>query len=172
MRVISNTTVLSNFARVGALPLLQHLFTPLYLPPEVYAEMQAAQAEGYPFFDGIEQQIAPFTAGGWLQLVSMDEPALRVFGDLPAKLHQGERACLAIAHQGDWLVLTDDRAARAEAQRQSIAISGSIGCLVLSVERGHTSLDQANHLLARMVAYGYHAPVSDLTGLVRPDRPV
>jgi predicted nucleic acid-binding protein len=67
-------------------------------------------------------------------------------------------------------VLTDDRAARAEAQRRSIAISGSIGCLVLSVERGHASLDHANHLLAQMVAYGYQAPLSDLAVLVKPDR--
>jgi predicted nucleic acid-binding protein len=55
-----------------------------------------------------------------------------------------------------------------EAQRQSIAISGSIGCLVLSVERGLASLELANRLLASMVAQGYHAPLTDLAALVKP----
>jgi hypothetical protein len=169
--VITNTTVLSNFARIGELALLQRLFGQLALPTEVYAEVQAAQAEGYLFFDGIEQQIAPFVPDGWLQLVSMGKEELRRFGALRAGLHGGERACLAVAAQRAWLLLTDDRAARAEAQRLAIAVSGSLGCLALSIERGLVAHEHANRLLAAMVAQGYHAPLTDLTVLLKPDSP-
>lgn len=170
MSVISNTTVRSNFARIGELPLLQRLFGQLYLPTEVYAEIQEAQAEGYIFFDGIEQQIAPFVTDGWLQLVSMAEEELRHFGAMSSGLHRGERACLAIASRRTWLLLTDDRAARMEAQRQMITISGSIGCLVLGVERKLVTLDQANGWLAAMIAQGYHAPLTDLVALLKTDK--
>lgn len=73
MNVISNTTVLSNFARIGQLVALQGLFGVLYLPTEVFAEIQEAQNEGYRFFEGIEQHVAPFVPDGWLHLVSMTE---------------------------------------------------------------------------------------------------
>lgn len=167
MTVITNTTVLSNFARIGELKLLKQLFGQLALPTEVYAEIQEAQAEGYAFFDGIESQITPFAGDGWLVLVSLAEQELRLFGVMSTGLHRGERACLAIAGERAWLLLTDDRAARAEAQRRNIAISGSIGCLVLAVERKLTTLDHANALLATMIAQGYHAPLTDLSPLVQ-----
>jgi predicted nucleic acid-binding protein len=84
-------------------------------------------------------------------------------------LHGGERACLAIAGARTWLLLTDDRAARAEARRRKIDLSGSLGCLVLGVERKLFTLEQANALLAMMVAQGYHAPLTDISELVRSD---
>jgi len=130
--VISNTTVRSNFARIGELPLLQRLFGQLYLP----------------------------TA----------EEELRHFGAMSSGLHRGERACLAIASRRTWLLLTDDRAARMEAQRQMITISGSIGRLVLGVERKLVTLDQANGWLAAMIAQGYHAPLTDLVALLKTDK--
>lgn len=167
MTVITNTTVLSNFARIGELGLLRQLFEKLTLPTEVYAEIQEAQAEGYAFFDGIEGQITPFAGDGWLVLVSLAEQELRLLGAMPTGLHRGERACLAIAGERAWLLLTDDRAARAEAKRRSIAISGSIGCLVLAVERKLVTLAHANTLLSAMVAQGYHAPLTDLSPLVQ-----
>lgn len=34
------------------------------------------------------------------------------------------------------MLLTDDRAARDEGNRLGIMVSGSVGCLVLAVERG------------------------------------
>ncbi|WP_129677888.1 hypothetical protein [Candidatus Chloroploca sp. Khr17] len=170
MKILSNTTVLSNFARIQQLTLLHRLFGTLYLPTEVFAEIQAAQIEGYSFFEGIEQQVVPFVADGWLHLVTMTEQELRQFGAMQAGLHRGERACLAIATQRSWLLLTDDRAARAQAQRQKIAISGTIGCLTLSVERKIATLDQANGWLAAMIAQGYHAPLTDLSALIQPER--
>lgn len=169
MTVISNTTVLSNFARIGELGLLRQLFGELALPTEVYGEIQEAQAEGYSFFAGIEEQITPFEAAGWLKLVTMTDNELHQFGSMPSGLHGGERACLAIAGERTWLLLTDDRAARVEAKRRKIALSGSLGCLVLCVERKLVTLEQANSLLATMVTQGYYAPLTDLSELVGSD---
>jgi hypothetical protein len=170
MSGISNTTVIIIFAAIGQLELLHQLFGVLHLPTEVYTEIRDGQAEGYAYLNGIERSIAPLAADGWLHLVGMHNDAeLRRYGALPAGLHHGEAACLAIAKQRDWLLLTDDRAARAEARRQQIRLSGSIGCLMMAVTRGIATLTQANQHLAAMIVQGYHAPVADLSSLLGGD---
>lgn len=55
MSVISNTTVLSNFAAIDALDRLQELYSEVYLPTEVYKEIQRGLEEGYAFYSGIEE---------------------------------------------------------------------------------------------------------------------
>ncbi len=168
MSVITNTTVLINFATIGQLDVLRQLFGRLYLPTEVYSELLDGQAEGYSFLDGIEALIAPLSSTGWLQLVSLEGAAeLQHYGTLPVGLHYGEAACLTIAKHRGWLLLTDDRAARAEARRQKIGLAGSIGCLVLAVERSIITLEAANTNLAAMIARGYYAPLHDLGALIK-----
>ena len=65
------------------------------------------------------------------------------------------------------MLLTDDLAARKEAERKGIRKSGSVGCLVLAVERGLCTLEQANCWLAGMIQHNYRSPVFDLTPLLK-----
>ena len=168
MSVISNTTVISNFASIGQLDVLRHLYGSLAISIEVYHEIQVGFEEGYRFYEGIERVISPFSSDGWIQLISMtDEQELRYFHDRPSRLHSGEASSLAIARQRHWLVLTDDQDARQEAMRQGIMVSGSVGCLVLAIERHLCSLSQANAWLEQMIGQGYRSPVTDLTPLIK-----
>ena len=167
MSIISNTTVISNFASIGQLDLLRQLFGSLAISTEVYHEIEVGLEEGYRFYEGFNQVISLFSNSGWIELTSMaDDQELRFFHEMPARLHRGESSCLAIAHHRNWLLLTDDRDARREAMRQGIRISGSIGCLVLAVDHGICSLSQANIWLEEMIKQGYHSPVTDLTPLI------
>jgi len=169
MSVIANTTVISNFASIDHIDLLRQLYRVLYISTEVYGEIQVGIEEGYRFYSGIEQLIYPFVESGWIRLTSMaDEQELRFFGELPSRLHLGEASCLAIAQQRGWILLTDDKAAREEAARRRVPISGSVGCLVLAVERGLCTLEQANFWLSEMVRLGYRSPVTDLASLLKP----
>src|SRR5262249_28176023 len=103
-------------------------------------------------------------------LVSLaEEQEFRLLSTLPEGLHRGEAACLAIAHQRGWLLLSDDRAAHAEARRQGVRLSGSIGCLALAVGRGLASIEQADAWLEAMIAQGYRSPITDLASLIRSD---
>ena len=168
MSVIVNTTVLSNFASISQLEVLHQLYPILYMPTQVYDEVRHGRDEGYHFYGDIEQHIYPLTSAGWLHLTSLDTAqALQMYGELPGRLHHGEAACIAIAYDRGWLFLSDDRAARAEATRLGITISGSLGCLVLAIERKISSVEQGNVWLAAMIAQGYHAPLTDLTHLLR-----
>jgi predicted nucleic acid-binding protein len=169
--VVADTTVLSNFASTGQLGLLRELFGELHVPTEVLGEVRAGLEEGYRFYEGLEAQVHPLAADGWLRLTGLrDEEELRAFGAVPRSLHGGEAAGLAIALRRGWVLLTDDRAARGEAARLGLRVSGTIGCLVLAVERGLCSVEQANGWLAAMIELGYHSPVTDLATLVhQPD---
>ena len=53
MSVISNTTVLSNFAAIDALDKLGELYKEVY--PSVYKEVERGLEEGYTFYSGIEK---------------------------------------------------------------------------------------------------------------------
>ncbi|HEY89480.1 MAG TPA: hypothetical protein G4N98_07080 [Thermoflexia bacterium] len=64
MSIIADTTVISNFAAIGQLNTLHQLFGTLYIPTEVYKEIQTGLQEGYLFYTGIEQYIYPFATEG------------------------------------------------------------------------------------------------------------
>jgi predicted nucleic acid-binding protein len=168
MRVIVKTTGISNFASIGQLDVLRQLYGSLAMSTDVYDEIQAGLAEGYRFYAGIEQWVQPLAEGGWMHLTSLShEPELRYLRELPTRLHRGEMSSLAIARHRSWLLLTDDRAARTEATRLGILVSGSLGCLVLAVEHHLCSLAQANSWLQEMMRQGYRSPVTDLTPLLK-----
>ena len=84
---------------------------------------------------------------------------------MPRQLHAGEASFLAIARRRNWLLLTDDKAARRHAAELKVAVSGTLGCLVLGIERNLWTLEQANGWLARIIAFGFHSPVTDLADL-------
>ena len=167
MSVISNTTVLSNFASIGQLDLLRRLYQVLHIPTEVYEEISAGLEEGYLFYQDVLPVIHPFSEAGWLHLTVMETDELRRFGELPCGFHKSEAACLAVAEHRHWTLLTDDGAARMEAARRRIRVSDSIGCLVLAVERRLATLEQANDWLSEMIRLDYRSPITNTPLLKR-----
>jgi len=164
---VVNSTVLSNFAAVGRLDLLRETAGPLYLPTDVYDEVQVGQMAGFAFYDGIEQHLTPFAPNGWLHLVAPTDDEVRLFALLPAHLHRGEVACLCIARQRSWGFLTDDRAARQQAQLWGIPLSGTLGVLLLAIQDGRLSVDEGHALLRAMIDKAhYRSPTTDLRQLL------
>ena len=51
MKVICNTTVISNFAAVNALAILRDVVRELHISTEVYAEIQDGLADGCDFYE-------------------------------------------------------------------------------------------------------------------------
>ncbi len=167
MNVISNTTVISNFAAVGRLDLLRQLFNAVYLSTEVYAEIQDGLAEGHVFYAGIETHIHPLTSEGWLHLIALTgEVELRMFGQLLDTLHRGEASSLAIAVQRGWVFFSDDARARQVGRDLHVPVSGTLGVLLRAVKAQLLSLTEANALLDQMIRAGYRSPYTDLAELI------
>jgi predicted nucleic acid-binding protein len=170
MKVIANTTILSNFASVSRLDLLRDLLGEVYITTEVYTEIQDGLAEGCDFYAGIETLLHPLAADGWLKLTSLEgDDERRLFGRLPKALHHGEASCLAIAAVRGWALLSDDDRARKVAGNLKVVVSGTLGVLAMSVRAGLLTLTEANALLTRMIRAGYRTPYSNLVELV--DKP-
>jgi len=91
---------------------------------------------------------------------------LRLFGQLPDALHQAEASCLVIAVHRGWALLTDDARARKAARNWNIVVSGTLGVLVQAVRRGLLTMEDADALLAEMIAAGYRSPYGSLAQLV------
>jgi predicted nucleic acid-binding protein len=167
MNVITNTTVISNFASVGRLNLLRQLFGEVYLSTEVYAEIQDGLAEGHAFYAGIETHVHPLTPQGWLRLIALTgEAELRVFGQLMDSLHRGEAASLAIAVQRGWAFFSDDARARQIGRNLHVPVSGTLGVLLRAVKAQLLSLAEANALLDQMIRAGYRSPYTNLAELL------
>ncbi len=150
--------MLVNFALVGRTDLVTRFFgAEASTTDAVLAEYQAGAASGQ------------FPPDAWvgLELLTLTEPEV-VFADaLPAKLGPGERSCLAVALHRQGTLATDDRDARKLALRDGVPVIGTLGLLVQCVEQSYLTGDEANALLARMVAAGYRSPVTSLDALLR-----
>lgn len=171
MSIVSNTTVLSNFASVHALEALRALHGSLFLTTEVYREIQRGLEEGYSFYSEVEKALRPNNPDGWLVLTSLESgEEVDLFAGMPARLHAGEASCLAVAQCRSWLFLTDDKAARRLAVTRGVEVSGSLGCLILGIERNLWTLDHANKLLDGFLSLGFRSPTTDLSDLVKRHR--
>lgn len=167
MNSVINATVISNFAAAGGLNVLRDTIRSLWLPLEVYDEIRAGQLVGYAFYDGIERHISPFTSDGWMQLTSMTAEELPLLATLPKSLHSGEAACLCIARQRNLGLLTDDLAARRQARKWNISISGTLGVLLLAIQDGRLTLASGNAVLHAMQLHAnYRSLTDDLADLL------
>ena len=155
--VLLDNTVLSNFALVSRPDLIIDLWgSSSATTPEVMREYEAGIA-GRGLRSGIWDTLTLLALG----------PVERDFaGRLPSKLGSGERSCLAVAVHRNYLFACDDAEARREAQRLGLAVTGSIGILVLSVRQARLGLADANSLLEEMIVHGYRSPVATLVDLV------
>jgi len=164
-RCIANTTVISNFSRVGRLDILEKVFTIVYITPEIYHEVIRGIREGYQFLDSVRQQIT--VSSGWLRIISFQsEKELKDYHQYQDKLDSGEASCLAIASNRNLLLLTDDRAAREIARSIKVELSGTIGILTLAVDREIITLEEADSLLTDMIKGNYRSPVKSISELI------
>lgn len=155
--VLLDNTVLTNFALVGRPDFVLDLWgTASATTPEVMREYQV----------GVTSRGLP--AGIWDTLIQLTPNFVEQdFADrLPPKLGSGERTSLGIAVHRQGLFACDDAEARREAQRFGLAVTGSIGILVLNVRQGRLTRAEANALLDEMIVLGYRSPVPKLDDLL------
>jgi predicted nucleic acid-binding protein len=168
---IANTTVISNFASIKRLDLLQQFKGKIYLSTHVLDEVKTGLHQGYTFYTDFEQVIFPFSPTGWLHLTGVyTEAEMRLLGELSETLHSGEASSLAIAYSRHWTFLSDDKAARAVSKRLQIPVSGTLGVLLYFIKHHRLGLDEANELLQQMKLNGYYSPISSLTEYLSPGR--
>jgi len=141
--VVSNTTAISELAKVGGVSLLQGVFGRVLIPEEVYAEL----------ISGNHPAAAIVPTADWIEVRSVSQrmhvTALRE----AAGLDLGEAAAIVLGQElnADWLVL-DDRTARRAASARGIPHVGTIGILLRAKEQG--LLTSVKMMLDSLIAQG------------------
>lgn len=128
MLVVSNTSPLSNLAIIGRLELLREQLGAVLIPPAVRAELDrnpSLAARG-----ALEAGVQD----GWIRVSQLTSP---VREELAASLDQGEAEAISLALQvGASLILLDESAARRQATRLGLGLTGVLGVLRRARETG------------------------------------
>lgn len=151
--ILLDNTVLTNLALVQRTDLVFRLWSDdACTTSAVMMEYHAGAAQG------------KFDPNAWRELpvIELTEQEIEWENALSQKLGAGERSCIAIALHRQGVFVSDDSLARATAKQNGIALTGTLGILLLGVEREHISLEEGNSFLRRLIAAGYYSPVEGL----------
>ncbi len=123
--IISNTTPLINFAAIDRLDVLQQLFGKITIPHAVQAEFYE-KGECYPSTVALKK----------VDFIPLQSDLLA--HSLMQELDIGEAEAIALAvEKKAETILLDELAGRSVADYYQISCIGSIGCLILTKQRGH-----------------------------------
>jgi uncharacterized protein len=125
--VVSDTTPISELAKIGRLTLLREVYLRVIIPQEVYDEVMA----------GPRVVVAATKSANWIEVhaVSESNKVLALHASTPLGL--GECAALILAEElGAQRLLMDDRAGRREAIARGLPVTGTIGTLLVAKQQG------------------------------------
>ena len=155
--VVADTSPLNYLVLIGQIGVLRRLYGRVLVPPEVLAELADS---------GAPPEVAGWIQSRpeWLEVRSVrrgqDEP------NLP-QLDPGERAAILLAQEEpDALLLIDDAAGRAEANRRDIPNTGTLGVLRAAAMRQLLDLAPA---LTRLAATNFRVSQALLEDLLAED---
>jgi predicted nucleic acid-binding protein len=103
--LISNNTVLSNFAVVDRFDLLKDAYKKIFISLEVYEEIKGGIRHKH-LFQKRTKQIAD--SGEWLLVTGLERNEEDLYEKLIEQLHPGEASCLAIAINRKWSFMTKE----------------------------------------------------------------
>jgi predicted nucleic acid-binding protein len=166
--LVLDTTVLSNFAMIGQVSLLEHLYRQHACTALMVAdEIQRGLASGYAQLQTVLDILSPLQPAGWLPVLSLESAVEQaLYMELIVSLDPGEAGCLALAIARKLTLASDDLAARRQAAQRGVPLTGTIGILIRLVREGYVPLATANRILAQMIALDYRSPVASLDTLI------
>lgn len=140
---MSDTTPLSELAKVGQLTLLRDVCGRVIIPQEVYNELMAAT----------DPAIIAIQSENWIEVVSVSDTQRVLTLFATSVLDLGECAAISLAEELDAdRLLLDDLAARREAQRRGLPVIGTLGILLIAKEQGLIS--SVKQVLDDLIAHG------------------
>ena len=143
MIVVSDTTPISELAKVGYFNLLYKLFEQVIIPQEVYSEITTGNHPA-------AEIVSTFS---WLKVSQIKNPKRVKTLQLTSNLDLGETAAIILAEElkADQLLI-DERAARRVAKSRQLPVIGTVGILILAKERG--LIDNVKPILDSMIKNG------------------
>ncbi|NET00533.1 MAG: DUF3368 domain-containing protein [Sphaerospermopsis sp. SIO1G1] len=143
MIIVSDTTPISELAKVNSLDLLPKIFGKVIIPQGVFNELQVGTHPAAKLVQDLS----------WLEVMTVNnQQVVRELQQL-FKLDLGESEAIALAEEiGASQLLIDERAARKVAMDRKLPLIGTVGVLLLAKNRGF--LDSVKDVLDEMQAQG------------------
>lgn len=128
LRVVSNTTPLISLMKIGRLEILRDLYGEIYIPQEVFNEIEAGKTKEF---------YTDLSKIGWIRVEEIkDSLSPTYFLDLDKG--EAEAIILAVENNAD-LILLDETVGRFHAKHAKLKITGTIGILLKAKEKGYIS---------------------------------
>jgi uncharacterized protein len=129
MRVVSNTSPLTNLAVIGNLDWVREEFGRVAIPEEVWHELSALEhVEG-------RRALAAAKDAGWICVERAENRALVQSLAMDLDAGESEALALAISTVADILII-DDSAGRRAAMHHGVAVTGALGIVLRAKKRG------------------------------------
>lgn len=123
MIVVSNTSPISNLAKIGQLNLIQQLYGRILIPDAVYEELLDERAG--------ETVIRAVQSATWLEIKSVQNQEL--VDNLRTRVNVGEAEAIALAVEVNATrLIIDERLGRQAAKDLGVKITGVLGILLLA----------------------------------------
>ena len=124
--VIANTTPIIALALIGKLDLLKQLYGEIIIPIDVQAEVLSGGTTGV--------GVAELQRSSWIRVTTLTDPTR---ADLLSDLDRGEAEVIALAQElNAGLIIIDERLARQHAKRLGLKLTGTLGILLESKQKG------------------------------------
>lgn len=143
MIIISDTTPLSELAKVGQVDLLQGVFGQVIIPKEVHEEL----------LRGNHPAIVALQAVDWIEVRTVSDCQKVSTLRTQTQLGLGECGAIILAEElGADRLLLDDQEARREALSRNLPVIGTVGVLLLAKQRG--LIPSVKQILDDLIAQG------------------
>jgi predicted nucleic acid-binding protein len=127
MIVVSNTTPLSELAKVGKMYLLRDVFERVIIPVEVYDEVTT----------GNHPAVRQVRSANWIEVRVVSNPEAVVSLQMETGLDLGESAAIALAEElKAQRILIDELAGRVVAKTRNLSVTGTVGVLLIAKQQG------------------------------------
>ena len=127
MTIVSNTSPISNLAKVGQINLLQQLYETVLIPTAVYEELLDERAG--------EDVITAVQSAIWLKIQVVENQEL--VSELRNLINLGEAEAIALAIEVNAArLLIDERLGRKAAVNRKLRITGVFGILLTAKQQG------------------------------------
>ena len=140
-KVVSNTTPFISLLKVGKLGILKELYQEIFIPYEVYLEIEAGKNKEY---------YTDLTKVEWIRIVKIQsEKSLLFFLDLD----KGEAEAIVLANEMNAdLIILDETLGRFHAKHIGLNVTGTIGILLKAKENG--IIDKIKPILNKLLQNG------------------
>ena len=127
MTIVSNTSPISNLAKVGQLSLMQQVYGKILIPNAVHQELLDVRAG--------DVVIRAVQAAEWLEIQAVQNQAL--VNELRTQINIGEAEAIALAVEVNAArLIIDERLGRQAAKDLGMRIIGVLGMLLLAKRQG------------------------------------